>query len=201
MSSRFTNRARSVIGLAVWAVAVGAGIGALLRYSNTAGTAAVPPHRWPAASSIRRGVGRATLLVFAHPQCPCTAATLDELAQIDAETRQTLDVHVIFYAPEQASQAWVRSANWRRVADTPGFHEVEDWGGRETRRFHVATSGQALLYDDAGNLRFSGGITPSRGHVGDNHGRDSVVFLALTGSAPRVTTPVFGCSLLRGDSR
>ncbi|MEO8661413.1 MAG: RedB protein [Bryobacteraceae bacterium] len=201
MSSRFTDRALSVIGLAVWAVAVGAGIGALLRYSNTAGVIAAPLHRWPDASSLRRVDRRATLLVFAHPQCPCTAATLDELADIDADTRQTLDVHVIFYAPEQASQAWVRSASWRRVADIPGFHPVEDWGGKETRRFQVATSGQTLLYDDTGNLRFSGGITPSRGHVGSNYGRDSVVALALTGAAPRETTPVFGCSLLIGYSR
>jgi len=201
MVSRFSGRVLGVTGFAVWAVAVGAGIGVLLRYSNTAGTVAAPPHQWPNTSSLRRIDRRATLLVFVHPQCPCTASTLDELASIDTETSHALDVHVIFYAPELASQVWVQSAYWRRVAEMPGLHEVEDWGGKETRRFHVATSGQALLYDEAGNLRFSGGITPSRGHVGSNYGRDSIVSLALNRTAPRGTTPVFGCSLLTGDSR
>jgi hypothetical protein len=63
--------------------------------------------------------------------------------------------------------------------------------------FGVAVSGQTLLYDAAGRLIFSGGITDARGHSGDNAGRGALVSL-LNGRASTVTrTPVFGC-LLRG---
>jgi hypothetical protein len=53
-----------------------------------------------------------------------------------------------------------------------------------------------ILYDAAGRLRFSGGITAARGHAGDNLGRSAIVEL-LEGDSPTATaTPVFGCSLL-----
>jgi hypothetical protein len=70
--------------------------------------------------------------------------------------------------------------------------------GREHARFGVETSGHVLLYDAAGKLMFSGGITPSRGHSGDNTGRDAVVRLLRHGGVERTKTPVFGCSLKDG---
>jgi hypothetical protein len=42
---------------------------------------------------------------------------------------------------------------------------------------------------------FKGGITASRGHSGDNLGRDAVIDLVTSGVASASSTPVFGCSL------
>jgi hypothetical protein len=59
-----------------------------------------------------------------------------------------------------------------------------------------ATSGQVLLYDASGRLRFRGGIRPSRGHEGDNTGRRALEALLLgDGAAPPLSTAVFGCPL------
>jgi hypothetical protein len=52
------------------------------------------------------------------------------------------------------------------------------------------------LYAPTGKLLFSGGITASRGHEGDNVGRSAIVSFILNGHAPVNHTPVFGCSLL-----
>ena len=72
--------------------------------------------------------------------------------------------------------------------------------GTEANRFHAATSGQTLLYDAAGSLLFSGGITGSRGHSGDNAGQTAIVSLVNSG-APRLTeTSVFGCPLFDPNS-
>jgi hypothetical protein len=196
MSSQPVSR---LLLLAAWAAAVGLGLWTLLRYSNTPGASATPPPRWPSQTSIRRADDRATLLIFAHPQCPCSEASVDELAHIVADTREKLDVYVLFYAPTHQTADWVRGRLWREAVAIPGLHAIEDRDGREARRFHVATSGQAVLYDAAGRLQFSGGITASRGHSGGNDGRDAIVSLVMHGSSARATTFVFGCSLLGED--
>ena len=72
---------------------------------------------------------------------------------------------------------------------------VVDDNGVEARRFHAVTSGQTALYDIEGRLLFSGGITGSRGHSGDNAGRSAIVSLLNTGDAERTETSVFGCPL------
>ena len=74
-----------------------------------------------------------------------------------------------------------------------------DNAGIEARRFHSETSGQTLLYDPAGNLRFQGGITFARGHAGDNPGRAALQELLLKGHASQVKTRVFGCSLVEAQ--
>jgi len=78
-----------------------------------------------------------------------------------------------------------------------GIPTTLDLTGAEARRFHVATSGQVLLYDAAGALQFSGGITVGRGHAGDSDGSDSINAV-LRGDTPAVRrTPVYGCSIAR----
>ncbi len=70
-----------------------------------------------------------------------------------------------------------------------------DDAGSEARRFGVETSGQTLLYDRRGTLIFSGGITGSRGHAGDNAGEAALVDLLTHGAADRHGSNVFGCPL------
>ena len=39
------------------------------------------PARWPEASALVRNADGPTLVLFAHPKCPCTDASLAELAR------------------------------------------------------------------------------------------------------------------------
>jgi hypothetical protein len=87
---------------------------------------------------------------------------------------------------------------WRSAAAQPGVTVLADEGGQEAQQFGVVASGHALLYDEQGRLTFSGGITASRGHEGDNVGADSL--LAALGSSSLESSvptrfPVFGCAL------
>ena len=169
-----------------------------MKYANTPGVSAKPPIVWPRATALERSRDGLTLLLFLHPQCACSDSTLEELAHIVAAAPQKLKVYALFYAPEEHGRQWVQDRLWRSAAIIPGVRSIEDQNGREARGFRVATSGQALVYDAGGTLRFSGGITAARGHAGDNDGRTAIVSLALHGSAPIGTAPVFGCSLLGG---
>jgi hypothetical protein len=185
--------------VALWLPAVGYGINVMWTYATTPGHPAEPPRFLPANGSIARSGDRATLLLFAHPQCECTRATLAELEILMAHTNGKLDVDVFFYRPAIEDSAWARSDLWRAAAGIPGIHLFEDRDAEIARRFGVFTSGQALLYSSKGILLFQGGITAYRGHSGDNAGRDAITAL-LQGVVPPqsrlpVVTRVFGCSL------
>jgi hypothetical protein len=177
----------------VWAIAIGVGGFSLLRYANTPGRLAAPPADWPANVPLRQTQGKQTLVLFLHPECPCSAATVGELARIMV-WKQSIEAFALFLAPGNAPE-WRASALYDNTRRIPGVRIVSDPEGWIGRRFGARTSGQALLYDQCGKLQFNGGITISRGHNGDNDGVDSIVAL-VRGVKPKArTTPVFGCAL------
>jgi glyoxylase-like metal-dependent hydrolase (beta-lactamase superfamily II) len=102
---------------------------------------------------------------------------------------------VLFYRPRQFPAGWERTDLWRSAAAIPGVTVLVDPDGLEAERFGAKTSGHVLVYDSAGRLLFSGGITGSRGHEGDNDGSDSVLRLLTHGPPPRRHTLVFGCPI------
>jgi hypothetical protein len=112
---------------------------------------------------------------------------------------------VIFVRPKDFAEDWEFTDLWHSAQSIPGTRVLSDAGGVEAARFGAQASGQAMLYDASGNLRFSGGITASRGHSGDNAGRSAIVSLVTTGSAQTTRTSVYGCSLhdptTRSDGR
>ena len=181
-------------------LAIGVGLSILYSYENTPGIAAQPPQQWPAESRIQPSRDGATLVMLVHPHCPCTRATLGELALLMAHTRGHLTAYVLFLKPKGFSEDWEKTDLWQSATSIPGVNAVMDDDGAEARLFHAATSGQTILYDADGRLLFSGGITASRGHSGDNAGRSAIVSLVNAGSAERAETFVFGCPLFDANS-
>ena len=188
---------RPLVFLASWAGLISFGLGELQVHQLTPGEPGKPPRDWPSASGLTRDPGRPTLVIVAHPQCPCTVATLGELARILAEVDGKLTVHVLFLKPSGSGADWSDARTVRAAKALQGVQATEDEAGTRARMFGATTSGQALYYDVQGRLRFSGGITESRGHAGDNPGHSAMVDLVRTGYALRDSTPVFGCSLLQ----
>jgi hypothetical protein len=188
------------ISTVFWLLLVVVGLLVLWNYENTPGVAAQPPLRWPADSRIQRAPDGATLVILVHPHCPCTRATIGELALLMAHTQGRLTAYVLFLKPAGFSDDWEKTDLWQSAVDIPGVNAIVDDGGTEARRFHAATSGQTILYDADGRLLFSGGITASRGHSGDNAGRSAIVSLVNAGSAEQEETFVFGCPLFDANS-
>jgi hypothetical protein len=138
--------------------------------------------------------------MFIHPQCPCSRASLGELANLMAHSPNRPNAYVAFVAPKGYPTSWVKSELWRTAAAIPGVHTVIDPDGLETRRFHSTTSGNVSLYNVAGDLVFSGGITPSRGHFGDSEGLDFALASLSGTTAKPYHSPVFGCPLFNKES-
>lgn len=178
-----------------WIVALSFGSRSLLNYESTPGRIGTVPQNWP-GSRIQLAHDRATLVMLAHPRCPCTRASLGELAQIMAQAEDRIVAYVLFLKPEGSSSDWEKTGLWRSAAAIPGVTVLPDMEGAEARRFGVETSGHTVLFDNEGRLLFSGGITGSRGHSGDNAGRSAIVSLLRNHRADRAQTSVFGCSLV-----
>jgi hypothetical protein len=181
--------------IVVWFAGIASGLAVVWAYENRPGEAARAPVRWPAQTALARATDGPTLVFLAHPQCTCTRASLDELAEVLARAPRPIRAYVLFLKPAGFEAGWEQTDTWRAAAALPHVTVLRDDEGLEARRFGVATSGQTLLYDGAGRLVFSGGITGSRGHAGNNAGEAALVDLLTRGAADRAGSNVFGCPL------
>src|SRR5688572_4764193 len=187
------TRAILLLSLISWLSLVGVGLWLIWGYQNTPGIAAAPPLQWPTHSLMKPAQDQATLVMLAHPHCPCTRASIGELASIMAHSQGRLSAYVLFVKPAGFSDDWEKTDLWQSASNIPGVKVIPDGEGNEARLFHAATSGQTVLYDRDGRLLFSGGITGSRGHFGDNAGQAAVVSFVNSEVPDQTETLVFGC--------
>ncbi len=194
------RRVALVFSVCVWIAIVCFGVGWLWSYNQAAGSPATPPKNWPEKSEIARGSGRHTLVMLAHPKCPCTRASVEELSKLMTNSPGRVDAYILFVAPKSAPCDWYQTDLWSSAARIPGVTTILDQDGIEAARFGALTSGQVVLYDGDGRLVFHGGITQSRGHIGDNAGRSAIESLVNRGRAGPDRSLVFGCPLFNSAS-
>lgn len=192
---------RWICGFIIWLAAVSAGVGALTLYSTQPTAHGQAVDRWPVESALDLGAGPFTLLMFLHPGCSCSLASLEELNALLAHAGDRLNARVIFLYSDAMADERTSRALREAAGRLPGIVVVEDPDGAEARRFGAGVSGDTLVYDSAGVLRFRGGITEARGHAGPNAGRLAIEEMAQSGAAARSETPVFGCALFETDMK
>lgn len=166
-----------------WVGAFAAGTHAFMRWESTPGaSAASAPSAKPAAAW--------RLTMVAHPQCPCTKASLAVLERIVREGG--LQATVLFVGREDSET--VRAA--RRI---PGVTVERESAPDSTRDHGARTSGQAFLFDPTGRIRFSGGLTAGRGAATPSSGAAAIRSILL-GSDTHAEAPVFGCALFDAET-
>lgn len=192
------------LAFTVWLSTAVAGMAVLWKYEAQPGPAATPPVKWPDQSRISTAANQPALLVWIHPRCPCTRATIRELERLLVHLPSELDCQVVVTQPPGCEDQFIETDLTHAARTLQGVTVVVDRQQSEAKLFGVATSGQALLYGADKHLLFSGGITPGRGHEGDNFGATSIKNLLAPGSLPSVIEPaaiqadccsVYGCGL------
>lgn len=184
--------------LLIWGMSVSLGFWGLWSYASAPGTAEVAPVAWPAESTLPRTPARWTLVMFVHPRCPCTRASLTELEKLQARSAGQIDMRIAVLQPSGVTTDWTQTSLCRHAFALPGAVVSLDASGSEARRFHARISGEVMLYDPAGRLAYHGGITAARGHEGDNPGSDAILNL-IAGDVASAACPAFGCPLLGGE--
>ncbi|HUA64982.1 MAG TPA: hypothetical protein VME24_03985 [Alphaproteobacteria bacterium] len=165
-------------------------------YENARGSVGATPEHWPSGTPMALDHSRYTLIMFSHPKCPCTQASMEELNRLLAECNGRIAAHVLFFKPADFPVDWTQTDLRRSAAAIPGITVQDDIDNTLARKFGAETSGYVLLYNPRGQLLFRGGITASRGHAGDNAGESAIASIVIGQSTNLVQTPVYGCSLL-----
>lgn len=188
-------RAVRIVVVCLWVAGAVTGLGVLASYAARPAPGEPSPLRWPSSTALRLHSTLPTVVVFVHPHCPCSAATLTELARLLARA-PACSVTIAFYAPSSLAADWGKTPLRRQAEALEGVIVLDDTDASGAKLFGAAASGQVVVYGPAGELRFGGGITASRGHEGDNLGADCVR-AALRGETPAAfTTPVYGCEIV-----
>lgn len=194
--SRTTGRERAAV--LVWVAAVAVTFLAAGRYATSQAEPGVFAPKWPAETSLSAPTDRPRLVVFLHPLCPCSRATLAELERVldRAPDRADLEFVLVWEGDAPPADEIGLCEAVESLARARSARSVRlDLRGVEARRFGAATSGEILLYASDGSLRFHGGITRARGHAGANDGADVLVELLLERASGPAAFPVFGCPL------
>jgi hypothetical protein len=187
--------ARINLPLAVWLLLISVGFGFVAQFKSRPAQSALPPFEWPTDAKAAFPNGEFQLVVAIHPQCPCSRATLRELARLLAQCPRDVKTIILVWRPKSAAANWDETDIVAEAKRLPRCVITPDEEGREAERFGAQTSGQTLLWSGSGKLLFQGGVTASRGHEGDSPGLCALRALIWGESTEYCSTPVFGCSL------
>jgi len=183
----------------LWAVACFAGFGALWVYANTEGDLGQPNVGWDLPEQFHAHTTLPTLVVYAHPKCPCTRATFSELQRLQRDHRGDFVTRIIFFEPYHAPRTWRETDLWHQARNMTDTEAIADPGGMISQEAGARVSGTIALYSPREDVLFWGGITPSRAHEGESPGIISLRAI-LEGRSPLSrSSRVYGCSL-RSDA-
>jgi hypothetical protein len=173
-----------------WLLLLSAGLLWAAHYATTPGQHTMQELR-------KKGAGHPVLLVFVHPKCTCSKATIGELAKLRPSLRD-VEVRVIFNQYDK-NEDWVKGELWQQASKIKNITLLPDIGGKLTADYGVKTSGHSFLFDESGKQIFSGGLTIARGHEGASAGAE---FLKNWNKQKRQTSffeRVFGCEQFGGS--
>jgi hypothetical protein len=193
-----TRRARTVglaAALGAWVALIACASVVLWRYSSAPGSIDEGPARMPAEFRDETGPDQFVLLMAVHPRCPCSRATIAELSKILTHSPRVCRPVLLAFKPGTEPDSWIETGLCRD-ARLLGAEIQIDVDGKRAIAMGMQTSGQVLLYDPRGNLRYQGGITSARGHQGDNAGQRYVERILHGDDVPLAKLPVFGCSIV-----
>lgn len=197
------SRQRSMILGILWAIAAALGLAAMLDFELTPAERSQGVPSWPTQSSMSLDQSLPTAVMFLHPHCPCSQASLAELKVLASACQGMVTLHVLLVKPPGVEAGWEQTSLAKDAMNIPGIKIRCDVDGREAALFGATTSGEMMLFAPDGRRTFDGGITVSRGHQGDNAGLAALENIIRSGTDHVDATPVYGCSLLSpcGDAK
>src|SRR5437867_9626131 len=136
-----TSQRRVALLGAIWLGLVCLGLANLLVYQSPPDASGAYSREWPTQTRLKRYPRRLTLIMFAHPKCPCTMASLSELARIMARSENRLTTYILFLKPSESGGEWDNSNAMQRANAIPGVHIIRDYSGAEAQMFGAVTSG------------------------------------------------------------
>ena len=134
------------------------------------------------------------LVMFLHPRCGCSLASLKELKQLVDRSPADLKVTLVIMKYEQVPDADEKDFQ-EGLKGIRGARILRDPAGNMAKNLGAMTSGITYLVANDRKIIFQGGLTPSRGHEGETIGQAFILDWLRTRREATVLEKVFGCGL------
>ncbi|HEY4260324.1 MAG TPA: hypothetical protein VGM98_09190 [Schlesneria sp.] len=202
MNIRYVTRESVSLAFVVvgWFAAVAGGLHYFNNYETTPGSTSTSSDRWPTSGAVTFAPGQVNLVVFAHPRCPCTRASLNELKSLLRDCPAPVSAKILFWVPPQASSDWTSSDLWEQARAIANVQLVADEGGRHAHGFGATTSGHLMIFAPDGTRLYSGGLTTGRGRLGNHSGLAAIRTLIVQQQPLPAETAVYGCPLFNSPT-
>src|SRR5262249_48877716 len=92
--------------LAAWGFAAAGGVLLMAADAVDPGDPGAPPARWPAGAAGPLDGRRPRLLIFLHPRCPCSRASLGELAALLDRCGDRVAARAVVFRPRYGREGW-----------------------------------------------------------------------------------------------
>ena len=105
-------------GIVCWLLLVGLGFFVIEGYAIAPGKRSESLSTWPEGSALQHDIALPTLLFFAHPRCPCSRSSFEELSRALAKISKAVSPTVVFTVPEGADAGWTETELFLLIAFT-----------------------------------------------------------------------------------
>ena len=163
-----------------------------MSYAGEGGTHAIVKEQWPQGSKLTSIKGP-QLVMFLHPGCACSKASLAELGRLIALAPE-LSVQLVFMRTPKLEKLFKENPLISKAKTLPRTEIIFDEQGEEAKVFGAETSGHSFFYNEKSELVFNGGLTMARGHEGESVGKDSILAY-FKGQKSIKDSTVFGCDI------
>lgn len=181
-----------ILFILIWFIAVASSFHFLMKYSAAEGRTGVINKDWPESTQLKFK-NPYELVVFIHPGCSCSKASLVELSRLVSQESEIAS-QIVFMKTAKLSSLLEGNDLLAQARRIPRATIIFDEDGKEAKIFGALTSGHTFLYHEERGLLFSGGITAARGHEGKSVGQESIQHL-LKNKPARNIASVFGCDI------
>ena len=128
----FTPRSIFCVSFVLWLSASIAGMTTLWNHEARPGIPAAAPTSWPRDSALSKQPSKAAMLVWIHPHCPCSWATIRELERLLVHVSDDTDCQIILTRPAECGSDFVESDLTRAIRKIRGVSVVVDDDQRES---------------------------------------------------------------------
>ena len=127
-TSKWSHRYLAAAG-AFWILSLIIGFLILAQEEFTPVKASSQVALFPRSSALQLVSDKPTLVLFVHPHCPCTRASLHELDSLLAQTQNRVSAIIVFTIPDGVPAGWEKGDLWNSALTMPGLRVIRDPGG------------------------------------------------------------------------
>lgn len=182
--------------ISIWVGSIIWSTKAMLIFQFTPGKMGKVFNDFPQKSKLVLDQTLPTLILFLHPKCTCSKASVEEIKIIKSSIKKEFKLIAVVQTASLKLTDELEKLK-EELSTLPHSTIVNDSYSFETNLFSVKTSGQIYIYSSFGELIYTGGSTSSRGTSSPSELRRTIASILETNKKPHqlITKSIYGCEM------